>query len=52
MANSYLDKIRNLGNKPVIPQKPEEEKFEDTIAFPDADATEEEVAEYLKGDEQ
>lgn len=48
MADNYMDKLNKLMSKPVIPQKPDEDKLDKPVAFPDSDATEEEIAEYLK----
>lgn len=48
MEKGYLGILEKVLSKPVIPVAPEEECFDETIAFPDKDATEEEIAEYLK----
>ena len=47
MASSYLDKLDKVMNKPVIPDKVVGEKLSQPVAFPDADATEEEIADFL-----
>lgn len=48
MASSYSDKLKDLMKQPIIPQRIEEDKLENPVAFPDADATEEEIREYLE----
>lgn len=50
MEKGYLGILEKLLSKPIIPVVPEKEYFEETVAFPDKDATEEEIAEYLKKD--
>ena len=47
MADNYLDKLDKVMSKPVIPEKIVEEKLSQPVAFPDADATEEEITEFL-----
>lgn len=46
--SSYEDKMDKFMRGPIIPREVEEEKFEDTIFFPDADATEEEIEQVIK----
>ena len=48
MADNYIAKINQILSKPIIPEKIEKEKLSQPVAFPDADATEEEISEYLK----
>lgn len=47
MADNYLDKLDKVMSKPVIPEKVVGEKLSQPVAFPDADATEEEIADFL-----
>lgn len=46
--SDWLDGILKASQKPIIPEPPEEDRFDEMVAFPDKDATEEEIAEYLK----
>lgn len=48
IESGYIDKINKILNKPIIPVPSQEECFKEMIAFPDKDATEEEIADYLK----
>lgn len=50
MADSFFDKVMKSISKPVIPEKPKEEYFDRPVAFPDADATSEEIEEYIRTD--
>lgn len=49
MADNYLDRINKILSNPRVTKEIEEEKFNQPVAFPDADATEEEIADFLNG---
>ena len=50
MEKGYLRILEKTLSKPVIPVAPEKEFLKEMISFPDKDATEEEIAKYLKKD--
>lgn len=46
--SDWLTKIDKVLQKPIIPEPPNEETFPGMVAFPDADATPEEIEEYIR----
>lgn len=47
--NTWYEKMLEVLKNPPLPQKPKEEVYTDTIAFPDSDASDKEVKEYING---
>ena len=43
-----IEVLRKISDKTIIPVISQEESFEEMVSFPDKDATEEEITEYLK----
>ncbi len=48
MTDNFSEKINNVLNKPIVPEKPQEKYYDEPILFPDADATSEEIKQILK----
>lgn len=46
-GKSYYDSMMKVFDRPPKPVKPDEESYNKEILFPDKDATEEEIQEYI-----
>lgn len=47
--NTWYERMLEVLKNPPLPQKPKEEVYSDTVAFPDSDTSEKEVKEYING---
>lgn len=47
MSEDFFKKLKKSIRKPIIPKPPKEDRFSEIVSFPDKDATEEEIKEFL-----